>query len=405
MASLLEADKSNGCPHISEKIAKQLRTQESDNKIPLVDLKSNYNRIKKEIDDGIADVLQSCYFIGSPHVKQFEKNFASFIGTKHCIGVNSGTDALILAMKFLGIGPGDEVIVQGNTFIATCLGVSNNGANVVLVDNDPDTYMINIHEIQKKITNKTKALVVVHLYGSMPDMDAICKLARDNSLLLIEDAAQAHGATFKGRRAGSFGDVGCFSFYPGKNLGAFGDGGAIVTNNDELSEKIMWWRSWGAAKKYHHEIKGGNSRLDSIQASVLDIKLKYIDQFNAERQQHAEMYSNLISNNDILKNIIKLPVIVQDVVPVWHLYVLQVNKRDELLRHFHDNGIGAGIHYPIPIHQLGAYKELLCYGKDLPNCTNAASKLISLPMYPELTEIQIRRIVNVMATFFDTRND
>ena len=232
----------NGCPHISKQVAEQVNTQNANNKIPLVDLKSNYNRMKKEIDASIADVLQSCYFIGSPHVKQFEKNFATFIGTKHCIGVNSGTDALILAMKFLGIGPGDEVIVQANTFIATCLGVSNNGADIVLVDNDPDTYMIKIDEIEKKITTKTKAIIVVHLYGSMPDMDAICNIAKKNNLLLIEDAAQAHGATFKGQRAGSFGDVGCFSFYPGKNLGAFGDGGAIVTNNDELSEKIKWWR-------------------------------------------------------------------------------------------------------------------------------------------------------------------
>lgn len=392
----------NGCPHISKQVAEQVNTQNANNKIPLVDLKSNYNRMKKEIDASIADVLQSCYFIGSPHVKQFEKNFATFIGTKHCIGVNSGTDALILAMKFLGIGPGDEVIVQANTFIATCLGVSNNGADIVLVDNDPDTYMIKIDEIEKKITTKTKAIIVVHLYGSMPDMDAICNIAKKNNLLLIEDAAQAHGATFKGQRAGSFGDVGCFSFYPGKNLGAFGDGGAIVTNNDELSEKIKWWRSWGAAKKYHHEIKGGNSRLDSIQAAVLNVKLKYIDQFNSEREQHAKMYTNLISNHDNLKNIVKLPSVIKEVVPVWHLYVLQVDKRDELLKHFHDNGIGAGIHYPIPIHQLGAYKELLHYGKELPNCTNAASKLISLPIFPELTEIQIQRIVDVMASFYTT---
>ena len=239
-----------GCPYITSPLNSALGAQEKAREIPLVDLKANYLRIKDEIDKGIADVLQSCYFIGSPHVKQFENNFASWVGVKHCVGVNSGTDALILSMKFLGIGPGDEVITQGNTFIATCLGVSNNGASVVLVDNDPDTYMIDVTKIEEKITPKTKAILVVHLYGQMPDMGEIIRIAKKHSLLIIEDAAQAHGASFEGKKAGSFGDVGCFSFYPGKNLGAFGDGGAIVTNSDRVADQIRSWRSWGAKKKY-----------------------------------------------------------------------------------------------------------------------------------------------------------
>lgn len=390
-----------GCPHVEKPLRNAINKQDTAKKIPLVDLRKNYLRMKSEIDAGIADVLQSCYFIGSPHVKMFQKNFANWVGVNHCVGVNSGTDALILAMKFLGIGPGDEVITQGNTFIATCLGISNNGANVVLVDNNEDTYMIDTSKIECKITEKTKAIVVVHLYGHMADMDPIIALAKKYNLFVIEDAAQAHGATYKGKRAGSFGDVGCFSFYPGKNLGAFGDGGAIVTNNDVLAQKIQWWQSWGAKKKYHHEIKGGNSRLDSIQAAVLDVKLKYIDTFNGERSRHAKKYTELIKK---LKLDIKLPCVAMGVNPVWHLYVVQVENRDDLLNYLHEKGIGAGIHYPIPIHQLKAYDELKCFEPELPNATQAASKLISLPMYPELTENDIERVVATIGDFYQNQH-
>jgi dTDP-4-amino-4,6-dideoxygalactose transaminase len=370
--------------------------------IPLVDLKANYGRLKEEIDESIADVLQSCHFVGSSHVKQFEQNFAAWIGTKHCVGVNSGTDALTLALKFLNIGSGDEVITQGNTFIATCLGISNNGAEIVLVDNDPHTYMIDPLKIEEKINEKTKAIIVVHLYGHVADMDAIMMIARKHKLFLIEDAAQAHGALYKGQRAGSMGDVGCFSFYPGKNLGAFGDGGAVVTNSDDIAEKIRWWRSWGAKEKYHHEIKGGNSRLDSIQAAVLDIKLRYIDKFNLERNQHAKEYIELITQS---KLDIKLPTVAQDVTPVWHLFVIEVDDRDDLLKYLHKSGIHAGIHYPVPIHKLGAYKELQAFGPDMPICSRASSRLMSLPMYPELTSEQIERVVKALCEFYDEKKD
>ena len=241
--------KANGCPHIEKQLCEAIQTQDKEDKIPLVDLRKNYQRIKHEVDAGIADVLQSCYFIGSPHVKKFERNFANWVGVKHCVGVNSGTDALILAMKFLGIGAGRRSDYSGQHLHSDLLGVSNNGADVVLVDNDKDTYMIDPSKIEAKITSKTKAIVAVHLYGHMADMDAIMAIAKKHNLFVIEDAAQAHGATYKGQRAGSIGNIGCFSFYPGKNLGAFGDGGAIVTNNDELVEKIRWWQSWGAKKE------------------------------------------------------------------------------------------------------------------------------------------------------------
>lgn len=242
--------------------------------IPLVDLKANYAAIKDEIDGGIAEVLSSCYFVGGPQVGQFEKEFADWCQCEECIGVNSGTDALFLTAKFLGIGPGDEVIAPANTFIASVLGASNLGADVVLVDCTADGYLIDTTKIEAKITPKTKAIVAVHLYGQCADMDPILDIAKSHKLFVIEDAAQAHGATYKGRRAGSMGDAGCFSMYPGKNLGAFGDGGAITTNSSELAKNIRWWRSWGAAKKYHHELKGGNSRLDTLQAAVLSAKLR-----------------------------------------------------------------------------------------------------------------------------------
>lgn len=212
--------------------------------------------------------MTSCWFVGGPKVASFEENFAAYCGALECVGCNSGTDALFLALKFLGIGPGDEVITQANTFVATCLGISNVGASVVLVDCGEDMSM-DVSQVEARITERTKAIIPVHLYGRMADMDAVLAVAKKHGLFVVEDAAQAHGARYKGRRAGSMGDVGCFSFYPGKNLGAFGDGGAIVTSNAELAGRVRWWRSWGAAKKYHHEIKGGNSRLDAIQAAVL----------------------------------------------------------------------------------------------------------------------------------------
>jgi len=364
--------------------------------IPLVDLKANYLRIKDEVWEGMRDVVEKTAFVLGPHVKKFEDEFAAWCGMKYCLGLNSGTDALYLAVKFYDIGEGDEVIVQGNTFIASVLAISNNGATPVLVDHD-EHYMIDVTKIEAAITPKTKAIMPVHLYGNCADMDPIIALAKKYNLKVIEDASQAHGALYKGRRCGSMGDCGCFSLYPGKNLGAYGDAGCIITNDEDLATRINWWRNWGAKKKYHHELKGGNSRLDTIQAAVLSVKLKYMDSWNGRRGELAAYYSEKLKGvGDFVT-----PVIASGVVSVWHLYVVRTAKRDALLKFLNDSGIGAGIHYPIPIHELGAYKEECGkYAAQLPCTSEYAPKLLSLPMFPELTEEQIDHIVAKCKEFF-----
>lgn len=365
--------------------------------IPLVDLKANYKRIKAEVTDAMMDVVENTAFVLGPQVKKFEQNYAQWCGTKHCIGVNSGTDALFLALKFLDIGEGDEVITQANTFIASVLAISNVGATPILVDHD-EFFMIDVAKIEAAITPKTKAIMPVHLYGHMANMDAVMALAKKHNLKVVEDASQAHGASYKGKRAGSMGDVGCYSFYPGKNLGAYGDGGGICTNNDKLAERIGWWRSWGAMKKYHHELKGGNSRLDTIQAVVLDTKLKYMDDWNTQRRKNADLYEQKLKGVGDLVT----PKTPPDTIAVWHLYVVTTEKRDALLKFLNDGGIGAGIHYPIPIHELGAYKEEMTelYKGKLPATSGNAPKLLSLPMFPELTEVQIDAVVAKCKAFF-----
>jgi len=366
------------------------------NNIPLVDLKANYKRIKGEVTEAMMDVIENTAFVLGPQVKKFEDNFANWCGTKHCIGVNSGTDALYLALKFLDIGPGDEVITQANTFIATVLAISNLGATPVLVDHD-EFFMIDCSKIEAAITPKTKCIMPVHLYGHCADMDAVNAIAKKHNLKVVEDASQGHGALYKGKRAGSMSDAGCFSFYPGKNLGAYGDGGGLVTNNEELATRIQWWRSWGAKKKYHHELKGGNSRLDTIQAVVLDTKLKYMDDWNGQRRKTAAMYdAKLKGIGDLV-----MPKTPPDTVPVWHLYVVRTEKRDALLKFLNDNGVGAGIHYPIPIHELGAYKEeMKIYDGKLPATSSNAHKILSLPCFPEITEAQVDVVVDKCRAFF-----
>jgi dTDP-4-amino-4,6-dideoxygalactose transaminase len=267
------------------------------------------------------------------------------------------------------------------------------------VDHD-EFFMIDSSQIEAKITPKTKAIMPVHLYGHMADMDAILAIAKKHKLLVVEDASQAHGALYKGKRAGSMGDVGCFSLYPGKNLGAYGDAGAIVTNDQELCTKISWWRSWGAEKKYHHELKGGNSRLDTIQAVVLDVKLKYMDEWNAQRCKTADYYSAKLQGVGDLVT----PKTPPETSPVWHQYVVRTGRRDALLKFLNDGGIGAGIHYPIPIHELGAYKEeMACYAGKLPATSENAAKLLSLPMFPELTQAQCDVVIEKCKAFFSSQ--
>ena len=364
------------------------------NPIQLVDLKKNYNSIKGKIDEAIKKTIKTCYFINGPEVNKFEKEFANFTEADHCISCNSGTDALILALKALNIHEGDEVIVQANTFIATVLAISNVGATPILVDVD-NNFMIDINDIYNKITVKTKAIIVVHLYGLCPDMDIIKSITNKNNLFLIEDCAQASGTYYNKQHVGTIGDIGCFSFYPGKNLGAYGDGGAIITNIEKHAEFIKKWKNWGSNKKYYHEVKGGNSRLDTIQAAILSVKLKYLEDWNNNRRKIAKKYNkNLTGIGDII-----LPTYKSYCIPSWHLYVIRTKKRDELLKYLNEHNIFAGIHYPIPIHKLEAYSEL-SHNK-LKNCEIFSEEILSLPIYPELCDDEINHICEIISNFFN----
>ena len=368
--------------------------------IKFVDLKEEINEIKHIIQPKIDNMLYNeCCYINGKYVSEFENNFANYIGTKYCIGVNSGTDALKLAIKMLGLKKNDEILVQGNTFIGSILGASELDINIKLIDIDENTYMIDINKLEENISSKTKAIIIVHLYGICPNMDKILEISKKFNLYLIEDCAQAHGCYYKNKCVGSIGDVGCFSFYPSKNLGACGDGGAITTNNENLYKKINIWKNWGAEKKYYHKYKGGNSRLDTIQAIILNEKLKLLDINNEKRRNNADYYIELLQNN---KNII-LPKFSNFCIPVWHLFIIRLqNKtiRDNLLEHLKNNNVEVGIHYPIPIHNLEAYSELNNQKNDLIICEDYSKKILSLPMYPNLTKKNIETICILINKFF-----
>ena len=353
--------------------------------VPLVDLKSQYESIRGEIDAAMQQVLDEACFILGPPVEQFEQEFAAYCQAKHAIGVASGTDALQLIYRALGIGPGDEVIVPAFTFVATALGVSLAGATPVLIDVKGEDGLLDPELIAAAITPRTKALCPVHLYGRCADMDRIRSIASVHNLYVVEDAAQAHGATFRGRRAGSLGDAAAFSFYPGKNLGAYGDGGAITTNDDELADRLRLIRNWGSRRKYHHEEIGLNSRLDTLHAAVLRVKLAHLDAWNSRRRAHAESYRRLLSHRADLR----LPGGCHDGEPVHHLYVVRVGERDAKAAHLQQQGIGAGIHYPFPLHQLTAYRDVAVIGGSLKEAEAWAAECLSLPMFPELSERQI----------------
>jgi len=363
--------------------------------IPFIDLYSQYCSIKKEIDDIIADVIKNSAYIGGKYKKLFEDNFAKYIGAKHCIGVANGTEALTICLKMLGVGSGDEVITVANSFIATSEAITNSGARVVFVDNDP-CYLINPDEIEKKITPKTKAVIPVHLHGHPADMNRIMDIAKRNNLYVIEDSAQAHGAEYHGIKVGNFGIAATFSFYPGKNLGAYGDGGAIITNNDELAVKVRMYANHGRVAKYDHEFEGVNSRLDNIQAAVLSVKLKYLDQWNEKRRSIAEYYSRRLSD---IKEIV-IPKTKSYVKDVYHLYVIKAHRRDELREYLLKNGVATGIHYPIALPNLKAYQYLGHKPDDFPNATKCQSEILSLPIYPELTEENIDKICLLIHEFY-----
>ncbi len=355
--------------------------------VPLVDLRTQHEELHDEMHEAIQSVIDRADFILGTEVGAFEKEFAEFCGAKHCIGVGSGLDALTLTMSGLGIGTDDEVITTANTFIATALAIKHTGATPVFVDHDPDTYALDPRNLSAAITSRTKAIVPVHLYGHPADMDAIRTVADEHGLIVVEDAAQAHGASYKGRRCGCLGQAAAFSFYPGKNLGAIGDAGAVVTNDDNLAHWLRAARNYGSAAKYRHTVRGHNSRLDSVHAAVLRVKLRYLDEWNARRRWLAAQYCELLNDAGV-----SLPTERDGVEHVYHLFVVRCDHRNAVLDRLHDRGIGAGIHYPIPIHRQVAFGRGCIVPRPLRITESYADQLLSLPMCPFLTLDQLETV-------------
>jgi len=361
-------------------------------KVPFLDLKAQYASIKDEIDDAIAQVIDSCAFAGGPFVEKFEQEFAHFCGSKHAVGVGSGTEALWLSLLALGIGRGDEVITVPNTFIATAEAISLCGAQPVLVDIDEKSYNMDVSQIETAITERTKAIIPVHLFGQMADMDPIMEIAKRHGLFVIEDACQAHGAEYRGKKAGTIGDAGCFSFYPGKNLGAYGDAGALITNNTELAQKTRTLRDHGQIKKYHHDVVGWNSRMDGLQGAVLSIKLKHLTRWNESRRNNAKLYTELLSETGQVIT----PIETDYAKHVYHVYAVRVKNRDVTIKKLSENEINAAIHYPIPVHLQAAYHDLPKKNGAFPKAELCASEFVSLPMFPELSHAQIIYVTEVI---------
>jgi dTDP-4-amino-4,6-dideoxygalactose transaminase len=414
--------------------------------IPLVDLKAQYESIKPEIDKAISDVIAKTAFVGGPFVDSFEKAFANFCKAKHCIGVGNGTDALFIALKTLGIGPGDEVITAANSFIATSEAITQTGAKVAFVDINPKTYNMDPNKLeeylkkrsqesgarsqesiirgqesgsrsQKRATgnrqpagirlqqpptsdlppsSRPKAVIPVHLYGQPADMDPLMEIAKKYNLKVIEDCAQAHGAEYKGRVVGTFGDMACFSFYPGKNLGAYGDGGAIVTNDDELAVKARMFANHGRVEKYNHDMEGVNSRLDSLQAAILEVKLRHLPEWNEKRRQNAHLYNKYLQGTPLVT-----PGELENVKPVYHLYVIRTpnGTREKFQGFLKSKGISTGIHYPIALPNLRAYSYMNHKESDFAESTRASQEILSLPMFPELNEAQIAHVAKELKEF------
>ena len=363
--------------------------------VPFVDLKAQYRSIKPEIDEAIQRVLDTTQFVLGRDVAAFEESFAAYAGgVRHAIGLNSGTSALHLALLAAGVGPGDEVITVPFTFVATAAAVVYTGARPVFVDIEPRSFTMDPVRIEAAITPRTKAILPVHLYGQCADMDPILEIARRRGLAVIEDAAQAHGAEYKGRRAGSLGRMGCFSFYPGKNLGAYGEGGAVTTSDDECNRVIRMLRDWGAEKKYHHVLKGYNYRLEGIQGAVLGVKLRHIEAWTEARRAHARRYAEALKGLPI-----RLPEEVPERRHVWHVYAVRMRDRDRAVPFLQERGVGAGIHYPFPVHRLPAYADLGYRAGAFPESERAANEVLSLPMFPELTDAQIDYVAEQLRAF------
>lgn len=355
--------------------------------IPFIDLKAQYLSIKNEINLAVTKVLESSQYVLGDEVSAFETEFAAYCDADYGIAVNSGTSALHLALLAAGIGHGDEVITVPFTFVATVAAICYTGATPVFVDINPVSYTIDVTQLEKAITKKTKAILPVHLYGQPADMEPILSIARHYGLIVIEDAAQAHGAQYQGLRVGSIGDLGCFSFYPGKNLGAYGEGGMIVTNNPEYARLICMLRDWGQEHKYHHVLKGYNYRMDAIQGAILRVKLRYLDQWTEARRTHAALYNQYLANSGL-----RTPTVCDDNRHVYHIYAVRSSQREQLKQKLDQQEIQTGIHYPIPLHLLTAYADLGYELGDFPHSELAAREVLSLPMFAELTPEQINTI-------------
>lgn len=364
-------------------------------RVPFLDLKAHHAPIQREIQEAIQEVIDSAAFAGGPFVTKFEEDFGAFCQTRFCIGVGHGTEAIWFALLALGIGAGDEVITVPSTFMATAEAITFCGAKPVFVDIDPRTYTLDPALLKTAITSRTKAIIPVHLFGQAADMDPIMAFAKEHGLYVIEDACQAHGAEYKGRKVGSIGDAGCFSFYPGKNLGAFGEAGAVVTNNPSLAERIRVLRDHGQEKKYDHSQIGWNGRMDGIQGAVLRVKLKYLAKGNAARQAHAKLYEELLINgNDLC-----LPEKADYGTHVYHIYAIRATHRDRLLSTLEKQDIFCAIHYPIPVHLQRAYAHLRLGRGSFPVAERCAAEFLSLPMFPELSLQQIQTVANAVNSF------
>lgn len=356
-------------------------------------LDRGFEKYQGEIEAAALRVLRSGWYVLGPEVSAFEEEFARYVGSGYCVGLASGLDALWLAFRVLGIGSGDEVIVQGNTYIASVMGITINGATPVLVE--PDAfYNIDADKIEEKITEKTRAVLVVHLYGQASNMDKIVKLCRKYDLRLVEDCAQSHGAAAGGKVTGTFGDIGCFSFYPSKNLGAFGDAGAIVTDNEELARAMKMYRNYGSEKRYYNKVVGANSRLDELQAAMLRVRLAHMEEITEERREIAARYTSLLHNDKLI-----LPTVRDGVTHVWHQYVIRTEHRDELIAFLEERGIGTIIHYPVPPHLSEAYQYLGYEKGDLEITEKYADTVLSLPMYNGMTEEEQLRVIRCLNEF------
>jgi dTDP-4-amino-4,6-dideoxygalactose transaminase len=372
----------------------------SEVRVPFVDLKAQYASLRDAMNQAVAGVLESAYFIGGPRLEQFEQQFADWTGAKYCVGVANGTDAITLAARAAGLKSGDEVLVPANSFFATAEAISNAGATPVFVDVDPRTFHMSVEDAKRAITPRTRAIAPVHLYGRAMDMAPVEELARAHNLVIIEDCAQAHGARIRGERIGSSGRLTCYSFYPGKNLGAYGDGGSVTTSDPEMLKRLRILRDHGSPVKYAHDVVGWNSRLDALQAAVLSVKLPHLDSWNEARRRHARSYAQKLAGLPI-----GVPEIPEGDEHVFHLFVIRCSQRDALKAHLEGKGIQVGIHYPAPLHLTGAYRNLGAPGEgSMPVTERLAGEILSLPMYPELSEAQINFVAGAVREFAEERN-